>query len=285
MMILTNKYGIFIGGIAVPMRGIDTIERNKSSGTTAIERHKITALSAPASVFMSLLKSGTHFDISSLKKVICGGAPLPRGCTQQIVAKYPHFEDFRQAYGHLLPANCMGEICVTGPTLFKGYHNNIEATNETIDCDNFLHTGDLGYYDQNDNLFIVDRIKLLLKTDGMQVSPTELETIFLTHIAVQEVTVIGKPDEISARITPLKRIRGGIHLIDISCKEAEIYKRHGLDAICVENMFDIPYVTRRDSGPEVTAMMTRICSEVKKCVPNMAVGVQVLAGLNHEALA
>ncbi|CAG2107409.1 unnamed protein product [Medioppia subpectinata] len=160
---------------------------NLSTFYEAIERHKITALSAPASVFMSLLKSGTHFDISSLKKVICGGAPLPRGCTQQIVAKYPHFEDFRQAYGHLLPANCMGEICVTGPTLFKGYHNNIEATNETIDCDNFLHTGDLGYYDQNDNLFILDRIKLLLKTDGMQVSPTELETIFLTHIAVQEV--------------------------------------------------------------------------------------------------
>ena len=74
-------------------------------------------------------------------------------------------------------------------------------------------------------------------------------------------------------------------LIDISCKETEIYLKYNLSAICVENMFDIPYITRKDSGPEVTAIMTRVCAEVKKLAPNIPIGVQVLAGLNHEALA
>ncbi|CAG2180229.1 unnamed protein product, partial [Oppiella nova] len=74
-------------------------------------------------------------------------------------------------------------------------------------------------------------------------------------------------------------------LIEISCHETEVYKKHGLDGICVENMFDRPYVRSQHSGPEVTACMTRICAEVKRSAGSIPVGVQVLAGLNREALA
>ncbi len=85
-------------------------------------------------------------------------------------------------------------------------------------------------------------------------------------------------------MTPMNKLNVQ-QLIDICCKESEIYKKYNLDAICIENMFDIPYVTRPDVGPEVTAIMTRVCSEVKKIVPTIPCGVQVLAGLSLESMA
>ena len=84
--------------------------------------------------------------------------------------------------------------------------------------------------------------------------------------------------------TPLNR-HSVQQLIDISCEETQLYRKYGLDGICVENMFDVPYVTTQHSAPEVTAVMTRVCTQVKKCAHNMAVGVQVLAAHNKEALA
>ena len=98
------------------------------------------------------------------------------------------------------------------------------------------------------------------------------------------LAVIGMVHVRGLPMTPLSRLSVQ-QLIEISCKETEVYKKYKLSAICVENMFDIPYVRGKDSGPEVTAIMTRICTEVKKCVPEIPVGVQVLAGLNQEALA
>lgn len=86
----------------------------------------------------------------------------------------------------------------------------------------------------------------------------------------------------SLPMTPMSQLSVQ-QLIDISCKETEIYKKYKIDAICIENMFDRPYVTR--AGPELTAIMTRVCTEVKKLVPTIPCGVQVLAGLSHESLA
>lgn len=74
-------------------------------------------------------------------------------------------------------------------------------------------------------------------------------------------------------------------LVDISCKEAEIYKKHDLDGILIENMHDIPYVLPNNSGPEVISVMTRICSEIKRFVSVIPCGVQILAGNNSAALA
>jgi len=98
------------------------------------------------------------------------------------------------------------------------------------------------------------------------------------------IAIIGMVHVRSLPMTPLSQLSVQ-QLIDISCEETLIYKKYGIDAICVENMFDIPYVTRRDVGPEVTAIMTRVCSEVKKLVPTIPCGVQVLAGLSHESIA
>ena len=94
-----------------------------------------------------------------------------------------------------------GEICVRGPMVMRGYRDNAAATAEMIDSDGWLHTGDVGYYDDNDGLFfIVDRIKELIKYKGLQVSPTELENLLLTHPDVSEAAVIGVPDEMAGQL-------------------------------------------------------------------------------------
>ena len=74
-------------------------------------------------------------------------------------------------------------------------------------------------------------------------------------------------------------------IVDKACAEAELYAKYKVDGLLIENMHDVPYVTKKDSGPEITSVMTRVCSEVKKIVPNVPCGVQMLAALNEEALA
>ncbi|XP_076311533.1 uncharacterized protein F13E9.13, mitochondrial isoform X6 [Tachypleus tridentatus] len=75
------------------------------------------------------------------------------------------------------------------------------------------------------------------------------------------------------------------YLVDHACSEAELYQHLGLDGLLVENMHDVPYVTAKNCGPEVTAVMTRVCSEVRQIAPSLLCGVQVLAGNNESALA
>jgi acyl-CoA synthetase (AMP-forming)/AMP-acid ligase II len=72
----------------------------------------------------------------------------------------------------------------------KGYLNNAEATARTVDADGWLHTGDIGYADEDGHFFIVDRVKELIKYKGFQVAPAELEAVLLTHPAVADAAVI-----------------------------------------------------------------------------------------------
>jgi 4-coumarate--CoA ligase len=97
--------------------------------------------------------------------------------------------------GQSLGPNIDGEICVRGPKMFSGYLNNIEATKETIDSDGWLHTGDIGHYDQNERLFITDRLKEVIKFGTSAVCPTEIEQFLLTHESVAEVAVVGVKHE------------------------------------------------------------------------------------------
>ena len=93
-----------------------------------------------------------------------------------------------------------GEVWVRGPQVMKGYLNNDVATAETLDADGWLHTGDIGHIDADGHLFIVDRLKELIKYKGFQVPPAELEALLLTHPAVADAAVIGLRDEEAGEI-------------------------------------------------------------------------------------
>ncbi len=93
-----------------------------------------------------------------------------------------------------------GEVWVRGPQVMKGYWNNESATKNTIDDDGWLHTGDIGHIDADGHLFIVDRLKELIKYKGFQVAPAELEAMLLTHPRIADAAVIGLPDEEAGEI-------------------------------------------------------------------------------------
>ncbi len=85
-----------------------------------------------------------------------------------------------------------GEVCVRGPQVMLGYLNNPTATESTIDGDGWLHTGDIGHIDADGHLFIVDRLKELIKYKGFQVAPAELEALLLSHPAIADAAVVGE---------------------------------------------------------------------------------------------
>ena len=72
----------------------------------------------------------------------------------------------------------------------SGYLNDPEATANTIDKDGWLHTGDIGYVDNDDEIFIVDRLKELIKYKGFQVAPAELEGMLLNHPGISDAAVV-----------------------------------------------------------------------------------------------
>ena len=82
----------------------------------------------------------------------------------------------------------------------KGYLNNDVATKDTIDDDGWLHSGDIGHIDADGHLYIVDRLKELIKFKGFQVPPAELEALLLTHPLIADAAVIGLPDDDAGEI-------------------------------------------------------------------------------------
>ena len=88
-----------------------------------------------------------------------------------------------------------GELWVRGPMVMKGYLGNDQATAETIDDDGFLHTGDIVEIGAQGEIYVVDRLKELIKYKGYQVPPAELEAVLLTHPAVADSAVVAYPDE------------------------------------------------------------------------------------------
>ncbi|MFF0556315.1 AMP-binding protein [Streptomyces sp. NPDC004266] len=87
-----------------------------------------------------------------------------------------------------------GEIAIRGPQVMKGYLGRPDATAAMIDADGWVHTGDIGRVDEDGWLFVVDRVKELIKYKGFQVAPAELEALLLTHEGVADAAVIGVTD-------------------------------------------------------------------------------------------
>lgn len=131
--------------------------------------------------------------------------------------------------GQELAANQEGEICVRGPQVMKGYLGNPQATAELIDDEGWLRTGDIGYCDDEGRLFVVDRLKELIKTNGRQVPPAELETLLLSHPAIADAAVVGSPDESAGEVPKafvvLKGEANAEEIMEFVAKSVAPYKR------------------------------------------------------------
>ena len=171
-----------------------------------------------------------QYDLSSLQTVFSGAAPLGAELAQEaaerigceVVQGYGMTElspvshatppgNFKAGSSGLTVANTecrlvsadgedqdvggRGELWVRGPQVMKGYLNNKQATDDTIDADGWLHTGDVAELDENGHYSIVDRVKELIKYKGFQVPPAELEALLLTHPQIADCAVIGIPDD------------------------------------------------------------------------------------------
>ena len=96
--------------------------------------------------------------------------------------------------GAALPPNQVGEICGKGPILMPGYYKRPDLTEKAI-IDGWLHSGDLGYVDEDGFLYLVDRIKDMIISGGVNVYPKDIEEVIVQHPDVNEVAVFGVPDE------------------------------------------------------------------------------------------
>jgi acyl-CoA synthetase (AMP-forming)/AMP-acid ligase II len=122
-----------------------------------------------------------------------------------------------------------GEVCVRGPQVMKGYLGQPQATAELIDNEGWLRTGDIGYADEDGALYIVDRLKELIKYKGRQVAPAELEAILLSHPAIADAAVLPSPDEHAGEVpiafVVLKEIATPDEIIDYVSERVAPYKK------------------------------------------------------------
>jgi acyl-CoA synthetase (AMP-forming)/AMP-acid ligase II len=122
-----------------------------------------------------------------------------------------------------------GEVCVRGPQVMKGYLGQPQATAELIDNEGWLHTGDVGYADADGALYIVDRLKELIKYKGRQVAPAELEAVLLSHPAIADAAVLPSPDEKAGEVpvafVVLKGTATAAEIIDYVAERVAPYKK------------------------------------------------------------
>ena len=183
-------------------------------------------------LFMSQHPRFDEADLTSIRFLVCGGAPVP----EPLIKLYNgRGITFLQGYGLtetapfalLLPAEraldkvgsagiapiytevslidedghtvtepmARGEICIRGPNVMKGYWNRPHATAQAIDDKGWFHSGDVGYADEEGYVYVVDRVKDMVISGGENVYPAEVETVLYDHPAVAEVAIIGLPDE------------------------------------------------------------------------------------------
>jgi long-chain acyl-CoA synthetase len=120
--------------------------------------------------------------------------------------------EIRDAARRVLPPHEVGEIWVSGPTLFRGYWRQPEATGEAL-VEGWLRTGDVGYLDEEGFLFIEDRLKDMILRGGANVYCAEVESVLYEHPAIWEAAVCGLPDErLGESVAAIIVLREGAHL-------------------------------------------------------------------------
>ncbi|KAL1812654.1 hypothetical protein ACET3Z_022719 [Daucus carota] len=204
-----------------------------------IQKYKVTIGPFVPPIVLAIAKSPVvdNYDLSSVRTVMSGAAPLGKELEDAVRAKFPNAK-LGQGYGMTeagpvlamclafakepyeiksgacgtvvrnaemkivdpethasLPRNQSGEICIRGDQIMKGYLNDPESTKTTIDEEGWLHTGDIGFIDEDDELFIVDRLKEIIKYKGFQVAPAEIEALLLTHPTISDAAVVPMIDE------------------------------------------------------------------------------------------
>ena len=145
-------------------------------------------------VSSSLLAEG--YGLTEASPVVCCAAlrvpSKPLSIGQPLPATDIRFVDIETS--KVVPIGERGELQVKGPQVMLGYYNNPEATKDAF-MDGWLRTGDVGYVDEDGYVFLVDRIKDLIICSGFNVYPRNIEEAIMHHPAVEEVNVIGVPDE------------------------------------------------------------------------------------------
>ncbi|NPA06312.1 MAG: 4-coumarate--CoA ligase family protein [Chloroflexi bacterium] len=228
MTVILN-YALYRGSTVITMPRFDL-----ETFLKLIETYRITRMHLVPPIILALAKHPLveKYDLSSVKYIVSGAAPLAPEVAKAAAARLDCV--VKQGYGltesspvtNLNPDDPakiklasvgplvpntearvvdvstgkdvapgeLGEIWIRGPQVMKGYLNKPEATAKTLDAEGWLHTGDVGYVDEDGYFYIVDRIKELIKYKGYQVAPAELEAILLSHPAVADAAVIPSPD-------------------------------------------------------------------------------------------
>ncbi|XP_047362961.1 4-coumarate--CoA ligase 1-like isoform X1 [Vespa velutina] len=135
----------------------------------------------------------TFLGMTELCGIVTSQKPNHKAGTIGTVTDNAQIKIIDIATGNALGPNKTGELLVKSMKMTKGYYNNPQATKDTIDADGWLHTGDLAYYDENGEFFIIDRLKETLKYRGFQISPSEIENLLQSHPDVVEVAIVGVP--------------------------------------------------------------------------------------------
>src|SRR5438132_6519511 len=234
-LVVVLNMGLHLGATIVTMPRFELEQFLKAASNYGVT---LAHLVPPIVLALSKHPLVDEYELPKLKGIFSGAAPLDenltRACMQRLNCQ------IRQGYGmtetspvtHSSPAdaakvkfgsvgvpapnteckiidlesgeprgpNKEGEVCVRGPQIMKGYLNRPEATAQTIDAEGWLHTGDIGYADDDSHFYIVDRAKELIKYKGFQVPPAELEALLLMHPAIADAAVIPCPDDEAGEI-------------------------------------------------------------------------------------
>jgi HIP---CoA ligase len=203
-----------------------------------VERERVTVLPGPPTLYHSLLSAGGGSDLSSLRLAVTGAADIPVELIRRVRSELP-FQAIFTGYG-LTEAGTVtlsrpgdsfeaiattvgtpcdgyevriagdGEVLVRGECVMKGYLDDPAATAEAIDAEGWLHTGDLGSFDDGGRLRIIGRKKDMFIVGGFNAYPAEIEGFLLEHPRVAQAAVIGVPDERLGQVAKAFVVRSGL---------------------------------------------------------------------------